>query len=93
MSTIYNHIYHIYLYVCIMSKQILNIVFPPPTPPPSSVGFSPDSGLKTGQVTSLTAIFVDFSPESGLQPGVQVTKEVEVDGDGAGHSIKLELFF
>ena len=37
-----------------MSKQILNIVFPPPTPPPSSVGFSPDSGLKTGQVTSLT---------------------------------------
>ena len=31
MSTIYNHIYHIYLYVCIMSKQILNIVFPPPS--------------------------------------------------------------
>ena len=57
------------------------------------------SGLKTGQVTSLTlaSIFVafggGFSPESGLQPGVQVTKEVEVDGDGAGHSIKLELFF
>ena len=46
-----------------MSKQILNIVFPPPTPPPSSVGFSPDSGLKTGQVTSLTAIFVGFSPD------------------------------
>ena len=74
-----------------MSKQILNIVFPPPTPPPSSVGFSPDSGLKTGQVTSLTAIFVGFSPESGLQPGVLVKKELE--GDGAGHSIKLELFF
>ena len=41
----------------------------------------------------LASIFVGFSLESGLQPGVLVTKEVEVEGDGAGHSIKLELFF